>query len=108
MKSRRRSTLSVFASACCAILAVVSLPNRASSQLDEDDHRFQVTSSMFANNTTLPISAIYNFISNKFVARVEDTVYAKISDEQMVVLPCESGNQAREHFESLAKMIREK
>jgi len=82
MKSRRRSTLSVFASACCAILAVVSLPNRASSQLDEDDHRFQVTSSMFANNTTLPISAIYNFISNNVnVCSIDGSVGGNQSPE---------------------------
>ena len=40
-----------------------ALANQARAQPDDDDDRFRVTSSKFANDTILPISAIDNIIS---------------------------------------------
>jgi len=45
-------------------ISLVGLPNRVRAQSDDDGHRFRVSSSTFANGTTLPISAINNIISN--------------------------------------------
>ncbi|HLV87906.1 MAG TPA: YbhB/YbcL family Raf kinase inhibitor-like protein [Candidatus Sulfotelmatobacter sp.] len=60
---QRKSLLLTFAIAYFVAVIAATSPNQASAQLD-DDHPFRLTSSTFANDSTLPISAIDNIVAN--------------------------------------------
>lgn len=62
MKRTMKKMIWMLANGCLALLAALSFANRVDAQ--DDSHHFQVTSSTFANNATLPISAIHNNVSN--------------------------------------------